>query len=48
MDRMMAMMSDGGQTPAVRSAVPEAGKLVIAQVANILFYLGCVETCASR
>lgn len=41
MDRMMAMM-DGGRDKHPPFAPPflKAGKLVIAQVANILFYLG--------
>ena len=41
MDRMMAMM-DGGRDKRPPFAPPflKAGKLVIAQVANILFYLG--------
>ncbi|MGB9294813.1 MAG: glutathione S-transferase N-terminal domain-containing protein, partial [Pseudolabrys sp.] len=41
MDRMMAMMR-GGRDRHLPFAPPflKAGKLVIAQVANILFYLG--------
>ena len=41
MDRMMAMM-DGGRDKRPPFAPPflKAGKLVIAQVAEILFYLG--------
>jgi glutathione S-transferase len=41
LDRMMAMM-DGGRDkhPAFAPPFLKAGKLVIAQVANILFYLG--------
>ena len=38
---MMAMMNGGRNTrPPFAPAVLKAGKVVIAQVANILFYLG--------
>ncbi|HEX5211740.1 MAG TPA: glutathione S-transferase [Pseudolabrys sp.] len=41
MDRMMAMMNGGGDTrPPFAPPFLKAGQLVIAQVANILFYLG--------
>ena len=41
MDRMMAIMSDGrDKHPPFAPPFLKAGKLVIAQVANILFYLG--------
>ena len=41
MDRMMAIMSDGrDEHPPFAPPFLKAGKLVIAQVANILFYLG--------
>lgn len=41
MNRMMAMMeSEGGRRPPFAPPFLKAGKLVIAQVANILFYLG--------
>ena len=40
MDKMMAMMSGGDKRPPFAPPFLKAGKLVIAQVANILFYLG--------
>jgi glutathione S-transferase len=41
MDRMMAMMNGGGEKrPPFAPPFLKAGKLVVAQVANILFYLG--------
>ena len=41
MDRMMAMMKgEGDKRPPFAPPFLKAGKLVIAQVANILFYLG--------
>ena len=41
MDKMMAMMSGGrDKHPPFAPPFLKAGKLVIAQVANILFYLG--------
>ena len=40
MDQMMAMMNGGEKHPPFAPPFLKAGKLVIAQVANILFYLG--------
>jgi glutathione S-transferase len=40
MDKMMAMMNGGEKRPPFAPPFLKAGKLVIAQVANILFYLG--------
>jgi glutathione S-transferase len=40
MDKMMAMMDGRDKRPPFAPPFLEAGKLVIAQVANILFYLG--------
>jgi glutathione S-transferase len=40
MDQMMAMIKGGDKKPPFASPFLKSGKLVIAQVANILFYLG--------
>jgi len=40
MDRMMALMNGGDKRPPFAPPFLKAGKLVIAQTANILFYLG--------
>ena len=40
MDKMMAMMNGGEKHPPFAPPFLKVGKLVIAQVANILFYLG--------
>ena len=50
MGRMMAMMDgESGKQPPFAPPFLQAGKLVIAQTANILFYLGAApETGAAR
>ncbi|MGH6726770.1 MAG: glutathione S-transferase N-terminal domain-containing protein, partial [Pseudolabrys sp.] len=48
MNKMMAMMNDGDKHPPFAPPFLKAGKLVVAQSANALFYLGPLLKLAPR